>query len=73
MDSDFLSMARCVSGYHPDDVARIIGLDVLSYQRLELHSDSMTLRMIKALLPHINGHSVRLIHEAIDDIFLPYE
>lgn len=73
MGQDFLKIARSVSGYQSADIARIIGLDPCTYRQLERHPDRMNLHMIELILPNLNRYSVRIVHDAVDDIFLPFE
>ncbi|MFR1639147.1 MAG: hypothetical protein ACLSVD_08200 [Eggerthellaceae bacterium] len=73
MEKSFLGIARGVSGYRDSDMASIIGLDIRAYREIEREPDSVSLHMLKLLLPNVNRFSVRIIHDAIDDIFLPYE
>ncbi len=73
MEDNFLEIARSVSGYRSNDMADIVGLDHPSYRELERYPDGLSLRMIGRLLPYVNRHSAQIIHDAVDDIFLPYE
>lgn len=73
MEKDFLEIARTVSGYQKAEFADIIGVDLAFYQYLELHPDHINLRMIELLLPRINRHSLRIMHDAVNAIFISFE
>ena len=73
MENSFLRIARSVSGYRDIEFAQILNIDLALYHYLELHPDHASLHMIELMLPQVNRHSLCIIRDAVNGLFLPFE
>lgn len=68
-----LVAARKSSGLSQDDCIKAMDISLPTFRKMEKDNDLMTIGQMKSLLPSMNSISVKIMHDYIMEIFLPYK
>ena len=65
--------ARKSSGLTQSEMAIHLGISLGTYRKIEFNPQFLTVGNLVDMLEESNGISVKILHDWLDDIFLPYE